>query len=106
MYSDENLDRLDELFKDISYADVQAGKTSASKYGMNGKYLGRSFVDWANQLIYMAKDSLDEDEAKYLETIEELSGVGKNPRDDFRDIYNVDGLKAAVEMEKIEVENV
>lgn len=36
MYSDENLDRLDELFKDISYADVQAGKTSASKYGMNG----------------------------------------------------------------------
>lgn len=54
----------------------------------------------------MAKDSLDEDEAKYLETIEELSGVGKNPRDDFRDIYNVDGLKAAVEMEKIEVENV
>lgn len=106
MYSDENLERLDELFKDISYEDVQTGKSNASKYGMNGIYLGRSFVDWANQLIYMAKDSLDESEAKYLDKIQELSGVGKNPRDDFRDIYNVNGLKAAVEMEKIEVENV
>lgn len=106
MYSNESLNKLEELFKDVRYEDVQMGKLSASVDGMNGEYLGRSFVDWANQLIYLATDGLDESEAKYLDSIKVLSGVGKNPRDEFEEVYRVSGLKAAVETEEIEVEDV
>ncbi|MDO5718233.1 MAG: glutamate-cysteine ligase family protein [Tissierellia bacterium] len=106
MYSEENLNKLVDIFGGLSYEDVQEAKKSTSKFGMKAIYMGKEISEWADLLIDMAKKGLSEEEKKYLQSIEELSRKGINPRVLFKNIYEEEGLKAAVLKEKIEVTDV
>ena len=59
--------------------------------------MGKSILDWGKELVAMAEKTLPEEEKKYLEPLREMLETGKNPRDQFEELYKEKGLREAVD---------
>lgn len=105
-YSEENLETLSTYFKDMTYEDMMLGKAEGMSKGIQGIYKSRSYLDWGKELYRLAETGLAEDERPYLLPIKKILDSGKTLRDLFGEILEKDGLKAAVELMRIEVDNV
>lgn len=102
-YNEENLDRLEELFKDVNYEIVDEAKESTKEKGLEAEYLGKSIYQWALELIAMAGKGLDGREKILLEPIKELIEMKLSPRDKFKANYKSSGLEMAVRETIVEV---
>ena len=65
--------------------------------GLQGLYKDQTILEWGKKITTLAEEALSEEEVKYLEPLKELLKEGKNPRDQFEEIYNKDGLREAVD---------
>ncbi len=79
IYSQENLDSLYELFKDIDYEDIEAGKLNIIEEGILGDFLGRPVIEWGKDLVKMANRTLEEEDKVFLKPFYDLIMEGKNP---------------------------
>ena len=76
----QNLDKVYEMIKDVTYDDALKALDSFKESGIIGKLKDRSFLDIAKDLISLAKASLV-DEAHYLNALEEVIDSGKSIRE-------------------------
>ena len=76
----QNLDKVYEMIKDVTYDDALKALDSFKESGIRGKLKDRSFLDIAKDLISLAKASLG-DEAHYLNALEEVIDSGKSIRE-------------------------
>lgn len=76
----QNLDKVYEMIKDVTYDDALKALDSFKESGIRGKLKERSFLDIAKDLISLAKASLG-DEAHYLNALEEVIDSGKSIRE-------------------------
>lgn len=76
----QNLDKVYEMIKDVTYDDALKALDSFKDFGIRGKLKDRSFLDIAKDLISLAKASLG-DEAHYLDALEEVIDSGKSIRE-------------------------
>lgn len=76
----QNLDKVYEMIKDVTYDDALKALDSFKEDGIRGKLKDRSFLDIAKDLISLAKASLG-DEAHYLNALEEVIDSGKSIRE-------------------------
>lgn len=97
LYYNENLFKLYEKALKLSYEEVIQGKMETREKGLQGIYMGKSILDWGKELVEMAEKTLPEEEKKYLEPLREMLETGKNPRDQFEEIYKEKGLREAVD---------
>ena len=76
----QNLGKVYEMIKDVTYDDALKALDSFKESGIRGKLKDRSFLDIAKDLISLAKASLG-DEAHYLNALEEVIDSGKSIRE-------------------------
>lgn len=76
----QNLDKVYEMIKDVTYDDALKALDSFKDFGIRGKLKDRSFLDIAKDLISLAKASLG-NEAHYLNALEEVIDSGKSIRE-------------------------
>lgn len=76
----QNLDKVYEMIKYVTYDDALKALDSFKDFGIRGKLKDRSFLDIAKDLISLAKASLG-DEAHYLNALEEVIDSGKSIRE-------------------------
>lgn len=93
-YNEENLNKLREDFKNMTYDSCQKLKMDAKERGFDAKYEGKSICEWIKYFISLAKDGLDENEKNYLSSIEKLIDEKETLRDKFEKIYKEDPKKA------------
>lgn len=96
-YNEKALDQFLKDTKDVSYEDVMDAKKETRAKGLQGLYKDQTILEWGKKITTLAEEALSEEEVKYLEPLKELLKEGKNPRDQFEEIYNKDGLREAVD---------
>lgn len=79
IYDDENLDYLYKVFSDITYEEINLAKQDILKMGLDTKLGNETVFDIGKKLIELAKQSLNEDEKKYLIPLEEIYLDKKTP---------------------------
>lgn len=104
IYYDKNLDKLNEMFKDIEFEDIQKAKIETKKKGLQGEYKGEKIVNIAKKIVDMAEEVLEDEEKPYLEPLKNLMKEEKSPRDKFKEIYDRDGLEKAVKESALSLE--
>lgn len=97
LYSETNLKRLETSFKDITYDKMMEGKTASGEKGLEGIYLGKTIQQWSQELIEMAREELEYDDARFLRPLQDLIDRELNPRNIFEKKYREKGLRNAVE---------
>ena len=97
-YNENNLNKLYEIYGNISYEEALEGKNEVQKYGINAKYLGNTILEHGKILAKLAKDGLEEGEKAYIIPLEKMLEEGKTCRDIFKEIYEKEGLAKAVDM--------
>lgn len=93
-------DRLDELcnrFRDLTDSALDGGIKSIISNGLEAYYFGNYVVNWAKDLIKIARENVGEDEKKYLVPLENLIDDLKTPRCEFEKIFKEKGLDQAYE---------
>lgn len=78
-YSEENIDRLYEIFKDIDYEDIEEAKKNIITSGISGEFLGRKIIDWGGDLVELAKEGLCQRDRSFLRPFYDLIESKKNP---------------------------
>ncbi|MDO5649000.1 MAG: glutamate-cysteine ligase family protein [Gallicola sp.] len=96
-YNEKNLEALYQDSLEIQYEDVMAGKKEIRAKGLQGMYKGKTILEWGKKITAMAEDGLPEEEKHYLEPLKALLEEGKNPRDQFEELYEKEGLRQAVD---------
>lgn len=99
-YSEMNLNKMEEIYKDTTYEEVMEVKAQTLQKGLKANYKNKTILEHLNVLYELAKENLKE-EAHYLEPIKQIIDLGKSPKDVFENIYNKDGLIAAIEYNRI-----
>lgn len=102
-YNEENLNRLEELFKDVNYELVNEAKEKTKARGIEAEYLGKSIYEWSLELMAMAEKGLNEREKKLLNPLKELVEMQLTPRDKFKINYDNFGLEVAARETIVEV---
>lgn len=100
-YSEKNLSKLEEIFKETTYSEVMETKSQTLANGLKAKYKNKTILELLDILYQLAADTLG-DEAKYLAPIEEIIKTGKSPKDVFEDIYNSKGLREAINYNRVD----
>lgn len=103
MYSDKNLDCLEEDFKGMTYKDLEEGRRQGKARGINGAYLGKTYIEWATYLYDLACQALDEEEKDYLKPLKKILDQGKSPKDIFGQVLEEEGMDVAMDLVKVEV---
>ena len=93
-YNEENLNKLREDFKNMTYDSCQKLKMDAKERGFDAKYEGKSICEWIKYFISLAKAGLSCEEKTYLSCIEKLIDEKETLRDKFEKIYKEDPKKA------------
>ena len=93
-YNEENLNKLREDFKNMTYDSCQKLKMDAKERGFDAKYEGKSICEWIKYFISLAKAGLSCEEKTYLSCIEKLIDEKETLKDKFEKIYKEDPKKA------------
>ena len=93
-YNEENLNKLRDDFKNMTYENCQNLKSQAKELGLYAKYEDKTICEWIKYFISLAKDGLDENEKTYLFPIEKLMDEKEVLRDKFEKLYKEDPKKA------------
>lgn len=91
-------DRLDELcnrFKYLTDSALEGGIKSIIANGLEAYYFGDYVVNWAKNLIEIARENISEEEKKYLVPLENKIDELKTPRNDFEKIFKEKGVDQA-----------
>ena len=104
-YSKENLDQLKEKFKSVDYKTCIQAKVDSEKYGLAAKYLGKTILEHANELVEMAKAGLVDEERKYLDPLEKLLASKKTRKEAMLEILENQGLEGLIKESILEVED-
>ncbi|WP_138159343.1 glutamate-cysteine ligase family protein [Peptoniphilus catoniae] len=105
-YSEENLLKLESLYKDSSYELAMRAKADSEETGLYANYLGRSILDHGKELINLASSGLDSKEKSYLDPIKELMDEGLTPKDIFYKNKDKKDLKELLKADILEMKNV
>lgn len=103
LYKEENLDKLEDMFKDVDLARVEKAKEDTKTLGLEAEYLGKKIYQWGLDLIAMAQDGLEGRAKDLLKPLKDLVEARQSPRDRFKETYKESGLKAAIEETIVEV---
>lgn len=93
-YDEENLNKLREDFKNMTYETCQKLKLDASENGLYAKYEDKTIYEWIKYFISLSKNALNDEEKSYLTCIEKLVDEKETLRDKFEKIYKEDPKKA------------
>lgn len=93
-YNEENLNKLREDFKNMTYETCQKLKLDASKNGLYAKYEDKTIYELIKYFISLSKNALNDEEKSYLTCIEKLVDEKETLRDKFEKIYKEDPKKA------------
>ena len=104
-YDETNLDKLSELFKNMTYENCMKAKLDAREKGLDATFMNVNMLEFCKMLVYMAKNGLPANEIGYLIPLEEMLEKGMNPRDQFEKIYEEKGLREAVVANEIKLED-
>lgn len=92
-YDEENLNKMYDTFSNMDYMKFTNLKSRAERYGLMAKYEDKDIYKWGLDFVAMAKKSLD-NEAHFLDPLEEILKEGKSPRDIYENLYKEDPKKA------------
>ncbi len=86
MYNTGVLEQVEDIVKDLNWADVNELRNGAPKYGLDLRFKKFKISDIAKELVAVAEFSLDSQlesrgESIYLEKLKELVSEGKTPAD-------------------------
>ncbi|MDU7926845.1 MAG: glutamate--cysteine ligase, partial [Finegoldia magna] len=104
-YDDTNLDKLSELFKNMTYDNCMKAKLDAREKGLDATFMNVNMLEFCKMLVDMAKNGLPANEIGYLISLEEMLEKGMNPRDKFEKTYKEKGLREAVIENEIKLED-
>ena len=104
-YDEANLDKLSELFKNMTYENCMKAKLDAREKGLDATFMNVNMLEFCKMLVDMAKNGLPANEIGYLIPLEEMLEKGMNPRDQFEKIYKEKGLREAVVANEIKLED-
>ena len=104
-YDETNLDKLSELFKNMTYENCMKAKLDAREKGLDATFMNVNMLEFCKMLVDMAKNGLPANEIGYLIPLEEMLEKGMNPRDQFEKIYKEKGLREAVVANEIKLED-
>lgn len=93
-YNEENLNKLREDFKNMTYETCQKLKLDASEKGLYAKYEDKTIYEWIKYFISLSKNALSDEEKSYLICIEKLVDEKETLRDKFEKLYKEDPKKA------------
>jgi glutamate--cysteine ligase len=79
LYNEKNLNKLYNLFIDISIEDINKAKLDAIEHGVDGKMQNKAIYDIGKMIVGMAKEGLNEGEKKYLYPLENIVYSRKTP---------------------------
>lgn len=100
-YSEESLSELEKIFRGTTYEEVMQTKSDTLLHGLKANYKGITILDHLKKLYELAYNALG-DEAHFLAPIKEIIDSGKSPKDVFEDIYKSEGLRSAIEYNRID----
>lgn len=89
-YDEENLDLAYEKYASMTYKKYLALREACMAEGIFARLDGRPVYDHALDLISLAKNGLCEEEAAFLDPLEEILEEKKVPRDYFEELYRED----------------
>lgn len=104
-YDETNLDKLSELFKNMTYENCMKAKLDAREKGLDATFMNVNMLEFCKMLVDMAKNGLPANEIGYLIPLEKMLEKGMNPRDQFEKIYKEKGLREAVVANEIKMED-
>lgn len=104
-YDGANLDKLSELFKNMTYENCMKAKLDAREKGLDATFMNVNMLEFCKMLVDMAKNGLPANEIGYLIPLEEMLEKGMNPRDQFEKIYKEKGLREAVVANELKLED-
>lgn len=78
-YSQKNVDRLYDSFRDLDYRDIDQAKRNIIDRGLEGEFLGRTILDWGREILEMAREELEGEDLEFLEPFYSLLESGRNP---------------------------
>lgn len=99
MYCQKCIDELLEAFKDVTYEEVMEAKREVVKKGKDAVYNGKTILEWALEIMEMAKGGVSRVkpiDLEYIEPFTDLLKEGKVPRDIIREreeLGRVESLK-------------
>ena len=102
LYSEDNLNALYEKFKHISYDYMIKSRNEMFEKGQDTEFAGQTLYELQMDLLEMAKNGLDENEASYLKSLEEMLNRKTNPYGISKANYN-GNIKDAVSWTKIDL---
>lgn len=103
MYSEMNLNSLEEDFNEMTYKDLEEGRMQGKTRGIKGLYLGKTYLEWATYLYDLAYQALHKEERKYLKPMKKILDQGKSPKDIFGQVLEKEGMDTAMDLVKVEV---
>ncbi|OXZ36695.1 glutamate--cysteine ligase [Finegoldia magna] len=104
-YDEANLDKLSELFKNMTYENCMKAKLDAREKGLDATFMNVNMLEFCKMLVDMAKNGLPANEIGYLIPLEKMLEKGMNPRDQFETIYKEKGLREAVVANELKLED-
>ena len=104
-YDEANLDKLSELFTNMTYENCMKAKLDAREKGLDATFMNVNMLEFCKTLVDMAKNGLPADEIGYLIPLEKMLEKGMNPRDQFEKIYKEKGLREAVVANELKLED-
>lgn len=104
-YNEDNLKAMCKISKGTSYEEAMEGKKKILEEGIHAEYLGKTILEHGKFLTDIAGNGLNSREREYLKPLKELLEKGMTPRDEFKDIYEREGLKEAVDSVSLKLEN-
>lgn len=79
IYSEENLDKIDEYLEEIGIEDVKKSKLDIIQNGLKGKLGDKTVVEIGRYLVSLAKEGLPNNEVKYILPLERMINKDENP---------------------------
>lgn len=104
-YDEANLDKLSELFTNMTYENCMKAKLDAREKGLDATFMNVNMLEFCKMLVDMAKNGLPANEIGYLIPLEKMLEKGVNPRDQFEKIYKEKGLREAVVANELKLED-
>jgi len=81
LYNETSLDKLEQLLKDVTNADIVASKEECLLRGLDATLKGRKLRVLAKEVVAIAEQGLALEERSYLEPLQMLMEQGKTPAD-------------------------
>ncbi len=96
-FDDQTLDKVYELFSDMTYDQAQKLKSNATRMGIFALYENVEIFQHVLDIIDIIRPVLEENENKYLDELESMLDFGIVPRDIFAKIYKENPKRAVYE---------